>query len=362
MNINADWKRGQRPLCFTSDGLLVYYKNKIYLRTVNETILIGAIRTNLKSKFVSSFRLFERIVRNEPKCAICIEGKAFIATDIGIIEYDISDKKRISITPYRKKYIHTSKIIEIKSVPGFSDTLVYGEYFGNSRSEEVCIFAYDKGEWKVKYTFEPGRVRHIHTLIPDPFRSCVYILTGDKDSESGIWVAKNDFNTVEPLLVGTQEYRTYVAFVTEKELLFATDTPSLKNHLYAYNFEKKKVTKIADLPGTCLTGCATKSGFVFGTVVEAEEIIPTSKIAKVRYLLSRKKAAGITDDYAHCFYYESPDKIQDILKLEKDIIPPALGQFGRINVLYNQADDNLLCYPIAVKKFDGHAITLEYKK
>lgn len=40
--------------------------------------------------------------------------------------------------------------------------------------------------WEIAYTFEPGSIRHIHSVQYDPFSNKIWLTTGDNDSECSI--------------------------------------------------------------------------------------------------------------------------------------------------------------------------------
>ncbi len=345
-----------KPLCVTEKGLLTYYKNAMYLFKNGEFSLLCKFRAGTKQRVLSSVRLAERFGRTEPQSAIACSDTVYIARHKEILCISLKTGEITERYTFRKPYIHTSRLTRIQSVPSFTDVIAFGEYFANEKREEVCLWtknADNTCEWRVAYTFPAGKVRHIHNLVPDPTNNCVYILTGDEDGESGIWKATDDFRSVEPLLVGDQAYRACIAFADGKGITFATDIPSRQNYINYYDIKSGTLTPLSKIPGSCTSGCMINGKKIFCTTVESVEPKSRSKIDMIRYMLSRKRAAGIADDYSHIFVETEEGKYTDQMQFKKDVFPGGAFRFGSIGVVASEDDELLYLYPCAVKKYDG---------
>ena len=352
-------KKGYKPLCVARSGLITYHNGILYLYKNGVFDEILQIDNTLYSK--TRNRLLERIFRIEPKSAVWFEDALFIALNDSILTIDIEGKCVTKKGTFRKKYIHTSRLSVIYGLKSFNDSVVYGEYFDNPSREEVCIFQSCGNEWKKVFSFAPGTVRHIHNMVPDAMHDCVYILTGDSDSESGIWKATKNFSVVEPLLVGSQKYRACIGFLFDNELCFATDIPSKDNYINSINLENMEIRSIQNIPGTCTTGCIVGDQMIFGTTVECEEPSGNRRIDRIKYLLSRKKAKGIQSDEVY-LYLGTPTKgFAEIEHMKKDIFPGGLCQFGRIYVVTDEDSSGIYYYPIATKKYDGKMYHLDIR-
>ncbi len=348
--------KGHKPLCVTGRGLLTWHKHGLYLYQDSTFSLIYRYQCSAKARLMESIRLFERLTRSEPQSAVSVGDTVFIARRNGIYTLDLRTGDMSQADVYRKNYIHTNLLNIIKGVSGFADSVVYGEYLSNPKREEVCVYQKKLGDstgFREVYRFAAGRIRHIHNLVPDSRNSCVYILTGDEDGESGIWRATENFRKVEPVLVGDQQYRSCLAFVNGDKITYATDIPSRENMIATYDMASGDYRKVITLPGTCTRGCQAGECFVFATSVEAVEPSSRSKGNMLRYWFSRKRAVGILDDYPRLFVQAGGSKPREVLKLKKDMLPPGAFRFGRILPIYDDNSNVLYIYPIAVKKYDG---------
>ncbi len=316
-------------------------------------------------QFLTKFRAMERLLRTEAKIAVPISGNELIISFHGCI-YNV-DIVKGTIHPeltYRNGMNGPMRIVPIKGVSGFSDCLAFGEYTLNSqRKNPSAVFTrdYATGKWKKAYEFEPGRVRHIHGLTPDPENSCVYILTGDFDHEAGIWIAKNNFKSVEPLLVGSQTYRSGYLYKTECGLIYATDTALEQNYLYCIS--RKGNGEIAlktfyEMDGSCISSGETKDKVLFSSTVEADE-----SIRGWRSWINMKRGAGIKSENAKLVAVNKTDLgVSVITQYKKDKLPFKLFQYGYIKVVDAPELESILVYPVGVKKFDAVMLMIKYEE
>jgi len=241
---------------------------------------------------------------------------------------------------------------EINGVEGFEDCITYGEYMMNPNKHDISLWTRDKaGKWESKYTFH-GNITHIHAVVPDKDKGCVYILTGDFGDEAAIWKAKNNFKEVVPVVKGKQKYRGCVAFATDTGLLYATDTPMEKNGIYLLQTDGT-AKRLHELPGPCIYGTEMNGIYYFATSVEPDSDLPTWK-----YFLSHKPGPGVVDMYTHIIAGNEQSGFKEVAKFKKDCLPFTLFQFG--NVMFPQCGlkDKVLVQPIAVKKYDNCALFL----
>jgi hypothetical protein len=259
---------------------------------------------------------------------------------------------------YRKGMNNPIAMVNITGVPGFDDGLVYGEYWGNLDREPVAIWErLNNGNWGKKYEFSSGTVQHIHGILPDPANGRVLIFTGDKNEESCIWEAKDNFSTVKMLIGGKQKYRSCVAFLDGEDVLYATDTPLEQNYVYRYKGNSKEVEEVMKLQGPCVYGssfidkCGNKQ-FAFITTVE-----PDASIRGWRYRLTYKLGKGIKDRYSYINLLSEQGDTCVLMKAKKDALPIWLFQFGNFRVA--ETECGLAVTGQALVNYDERTIEFE---
>jgi len=187
--------------------------------------------------------------------------------------------------------------------------LYWGEYFDNSRRDEVHIYAStdDGSTWNVAYTFPKGAIRHVHNIVHDPWRNCIWILTGDNGSECRILRGSLDLTSVETVLSGNQQVRAVAAVAAEDGLYFSSDTPLERNFIYRLG-GAGILCRLAELNSSSIYGCGVDSAIFFSTMVEPSQV-------------NRDRAVSV---------YGSLDQITWQRKLEwkKDRWPMRFFQYG----------------------------------
>lgn len=114
--------------------------------------------------------------------------------------------------------------------------LLFIEYTPGEIREQhrVLEFSFDtKNIREVKrfYTYEDylndntlDYCRHIHVIQRDPFTNDIYVGTGDSDSESKIYISKDQGISFQEYYSNGQETRTLSFLFTEKSIFWTTDT------------------------------------------------------------------------------------------------------------------------------------------
>jgi hypothetical protein len=205
--------------------------------------------------------------------------------------------------------VRGTRPLHITAVPG--GTIYWGEYFDNPTRDEVHIYAStDAGAtWSVAYTFLKGAVRHVHNIVHDPWRDCLWILTGDYGNECRILRATCDFSRIETVLQGQQQARAVAAIPTSDGLYFSSDTPLEHNYIYRLDL-RGELVQVAPISCSSIYGCRVGNRVFFSTMVEPSEV------NRDRYV----RVYGGTG--------VSPKDWHLLLGWQKDLWPMGLFQYG----------------------------------
>ncbi|SCZ78643.1 hypothetical protein [Pseudobutyrivibrio xylanivorans] len=354
-----------------SNNKLICYSNKYFIFSKGPKIFISSdincreyktvnIPVGSLKQMLGSARLFARALRLEPRCGIFVDDTTALITYHGAIYRVDCTNGQIELEHnFRAEMNNPLNLVKIQGISGFEDGIYYGEYFLNHEGTAVNIYKRDNNaSWNVIYTFPAGSIYHIHGLVPCKEKDCVYILTGDKDAESGIYEARNGFQDVKVIVSGKQAYRACVALPTENGLLYTTDTPLETNYLYYLDFETKELKVISEINGPCIYGrLVSNNEMVFSTSVE-----PDSRLPRWKYELSKKVGPGVKDNYSHVYIasYENGNiDIEEVFKAKKDILPMGIGQFGAI--MFPAGEGDLYITGQALRKYDNKTVVLKGK-
>jgi hypothetical protein len=149
----------------------------------------------------------------------------------------------------------------------------WGEYFDNPRRDEVHIYSSADGgfTWGIAYTFASHSIRHVHNIVYDSWKSCLWIFTGDYGSECRILRASLDFRSVEEVARGSQQARAVAAIVAEDGIYFASDTPLEQNYIYFLD-RSGRIHRLAPISSSSICAAKNRNGTFFSTMVEPSEV------------------------------------------------------------------------------------------
>lgn len=315
-----------------TNTLLISKSNRLYLYDTKSTTLDFVIKLPMPIllEIFSRIKIILRIFRLGIRYSVKLSDQTVLVVfNNYFYELDLL-KKTYKETFKLPRGNRPLNIVEVKDIDGFQNSFYFGEYFGNFEKKAVNIFRRNKnGSWSIVYTFPKGEIEHIHNIIPDKFRNCLWILTGDFDESSCIWMAKNDFEEVIPIKRGSQKYRACVAFAEKEGLIYATDSQFETNSIRILTEDKNNVWKsksICEINGPSIYGCKVKDKLIFSTSVEGES---HSKGRIMKYFDS-KPGKGIKENFSHIVGGNLEKGFNVLYKNEKDFLPFIIFQFGVI--------------------------------
>lgn len=344
------------PLCFLPSGKLVCFRSgELVLMTgVSEEICYPILNSKIE-KLISRSKIVSRLLRVGIRTAVAIDdNKILLSKGNMLYEFDLHNSKLskgfllgIGIRPL----IFTS----VKNLIGFDNTIFFGEYLSNKNKKPVNIYkrvGVDK--WDIAYTFPQGAINHVHNIISDPYRKCLWIFTGDFDDAAAIWKVTDNFNNVNRVLYNKQNYRACVAFPVKQGLLYATDSPFTENHIYLMK-DDLSLKKILKIDGSSIYGCQCGDKYVFSSTVEADG----RNQSLLKLMFSKKIGAGITDKFVRLYSGNLEKGFEVIYKEKKDCLP-FIFQFGVFRFPYGENKSNKLYFqPVATNKNDLVLMRLE---
>ena len=346
-------------LAATKKMALCYKKGELYTLDYSNWKMqpLCQLPMSSKNRVLSKCRLSERLLRLEPRTAWVLDDENILVSFQGCVYHtNLRNGGLVKEMEFRPRMNNPLSFVAIKGLNGFEDSVLFGEYFSNNSFEEVKVWQRTNGNWREALTLPAGSLYHIHAIVPDYMNDCLYILTGDSNKESAILKVTDNFKTVTPVLKGSQQYRSCVAFPYKDGLIYATDTPREVNHVY-YTYPDKEqwaIDTVCELPGPCIYGLCQNDAYYFATSVEADDTLPP-----FRYRFSYKLGAGVKERVSHVIKIDQKLSSTNVLGLKKDIWPMLICQFGNCWFPVNEQKDLLMICPTAVKRYDGKTIIIE---
>lgn len=343
------WLNGERLLvCNRKSQLLVHDLQS------NKFELIGELPLSSKQKILMHFSLAARALRlvnftstplDDNRVLFAYRGRAYL---VDILNKEIKPIFNID-KGKRPLFFCLVKEGNYRTKAG----IYYGDYCGNPDKEPINILYVNPEtfEKKVVYTFEKGLVNHIHNVVFDVERDCIWVFSGDFGDAAAIWRTNDSFKTVECVLKGNQDYRADVVTIYESDIWYATDAPFAPNHLMRLFDDdgKWQVEKITPLNGPVIYGGRMGDKLVFSTDVESDGIYKN----RFEALTSRKLGKGIKDYNAYLYSFDLKTKeLRVIYQCKKDILPFVVFQFGAIMFPHGECDGRLIpAFHVALNKY-----------
>lgn len=328
-------------LCYHHGRILVLHKDKID-STCSVTI-------GVKERLFGGSRKLTRLLRLGVRSAEALDEKHIILS-IGSWLHELNiENGSLTFGWHCFGAVRPLLMTTVKNINGFDDGIYFGGYLVNMEKKPVNVFhRIGVDHWEVVYTFPQGAINHVHCVVPDPYRHCLWVFTGDFDEAAAIWKVTDNFRKVERVVCNDQKYRGCVAYALPEGLLYATDAPFADNFIYLMNPETFETKPLFPLHGSCIYGCQWKDNYVFSSTVEGDG----RNTSKLEFLFGRKRGAGIKDDYVHMYKGNPTAGFQEIYKEKKDSLP-FLFQYGVFKFPYGKNNtDTLYFQPVATKKND----------
>lgn len=319
--------------------------NKIYLGQnyklfsadmAGDLDLVGVAPCPAKRKLIEKNRLLCRLFRHEIRSAsILSDNSKVVATRQGLYYGSPDD---IILTPARLPQLTPEVICPTTITLDSEDRILWGEYWGNPDLRSVRLFvSHDKGHsYEPFFSFKPGEIKHVHSIVEDPHDDCYWVLVGDHFQQSGIGRLSRDLKSFDWLVKGEQKYRTVCIFPLADRLVYATDSEKEPDYICSLDKTTGKLEKICDTPGSCIYAAKFGKWYTIST---------TSEYFDFETIGSKMATLWVSDD---C------ENWQQVFTADKDIWNKKYFQFGSLMLPRGQWDNNEIVFSgQAVKKYDN---------
>ena len=339
------------PLCFMPNNKLICYQNGRLL-IMHDGSEFSSIRIPIKrmARILNRSRYVIRLMRFGIRSAIALDNEHVLLSRENMLYEMNIESGELSKGWNCGDGIRPLIFTEVKGIRGFDDGIYFGGYLGNDKKNPVNIYhRIGVDQWEVEYTFPQGAINHVHNIVADSYRRCLWIFTGDFGEAAAIWKVTNGFKNVERVVCNDQKYRACVVYALPEGLLYATDAPFADDYIYLLNPETMEAKELFPIHGSCIYGCQWKGKYVFSSTVEGDG----RNMSRMEWLFTRKRGAGIKDNYVHMYMGNLKEGFKEIYKEKKDCMPFYTFQFGvfKFPAGVNNSD-TLYFQPVATKKND----------
>lgn len=345
------------PLCILPSGRLVcYHLGNVLILEDGKVINTIPVFQSKKERILGHCRYLYRLLRMGVRAAFALDEQ-HVLLSVGNMIYELNlETGSLSKGYFCGEGIRPLIFTQVDGISFVDDGIYFGGYLGNRDKKPVSVYMrVGKDKWEVVYTFPQGAINHVHAIVNDPYRDCIWIFTGDFDDASAIWKVTDNFRSVERVCCNNQKYRGCVVFALPEGLLYATDAPFADDFIYLMNPVDYTVKTIAPIDGSCIYGCQWKDKYVFSTTVEGDG----RNTSRMEFYFGRKRGAGIKDEYVHMYSGNLQDGFKEIYKEKKDCMPYYTFQFGVFKFPYGVNNTETLYFqPVATRMNDLRLMSL----
>ena len=349
------------PLCFLPDGKLVCYQlGDIVVYEGKNEFRRFTLFTSFRERILGRLKLASRLLRLGVRAAETIADERIVLS-IGNMLYELDiNTGYLSEGYFCGEGIRPLIFTSVNGINSFKDGLYFGGYLDNDNKNPVSVYRrIDEDKWEVVYTFPKGTINHVHAVVSDPYRQCLWIFTGDFDEASAVWKVTDGFEKVDRVEYNDQKYRGCVVFAIPEGLLYATDAPFTDDYIYLMNPESYEVKELFPIDGSCIYGCQWNDKFVFSSTVEGDG----RNMSRLEWLFTRKRGAGVRDNFVHMYCGNLQEGVNEIFKEKKDCMPFYTFQFGVFKFPYGVNNTETLYFqPVATRENDLKLMSLKESK
>ena len=242
-----------RAVLVERDGTLYVGRNYEIHRTRDggrSFELVTAMPRDPLRRLASPSRLLCRLVRLEVRALCRTNDGGFVA----------SNRQGVFVARPGESLMRRS-VVETKEVPlyppmrinrGPRGEIVWGEYGSPKVPRLMRLYvSRDQGEsFQLVRTLDG--ILHVHNVLWDESQGHYWVLTGDRDPESGIGRLSADFEHFDWLVRGEQRYRAVDLFDCGDRLVYVTDTHLERNGLIFLDKATGRAERLREFDGSCI--------------------------------------------------------------------------------------------------------------
>lgn len=318
-----------------SNGVICEFDSKMNLVKTGDKIF-----SNFFGKFKIFARLFRQVIYSVKKIG---KDNFVISSGNGFYCLNTNNLRLTKIkTPADFKKCLNVGVVDIEG----DSHIIYSNYYANLNKNEISIYIAPVNrinDYKLVYTFKKNTINHIHSFYQNPLSKEIFFNVGDDCEQVGVWKLNIQSCKIEPIVIGSQDYRSVFCWFNENKYIYATDFPGGNNSLKSIDISKSgiDIETIASIKGPVIYGTETKNHIYFATSAEPVKnlgimsFIPIFPIFQSSYLYQYEKVSS---------------KLKCIASAKKDWLNPYLFGFGSYQFPYIENEAQLHVNRIGINK------------
>jgi hypothetical protein len=287
-------------------------------------------------ELLSWSRLARRALRLD-KCNVAPVGDGLVIIRQGIVYHYNNATKALTRT-LRLKNCRNVLHQSIAVTP--EQALYFGEYGNNPERLEVPVYRSQDGgkRWETIFTFPEDKIKHVHGCYYDPFEDRLWVFSGDFKNECFILCADPDFQKIEWIGNGQQEYRACNAFFEKDSIHWIMDSQLEDSYHIEMDRKTRQIKRKQRFPGPVWYIKKLEDRFYLAAT--AQEIGP-----------------GVHDALAHLMVSRDLQNWEAVYQFKHDGLPKRYFKFGVIGFADGpQSSGSFYMFLEALQGLDGKTL------
>ncbi|HKZ43872.1 MAG TPA: hypothetical protein VJZ78_02425 [Anaerolineales bacterium] len=306
--------------------------NKVFINQIGNETNIDLPGDGILS-IPGQFRLGRRALRLDKCNVVPVRDGLVIIRQGSVYHFDHNSKTLTKVL----KLSNCRNILHQSMLVTENNEIYFGEYGNNASRSEVPIYrSQDSGiSWQKIYSFDAGKIKHIHGCYWDKYEEKLWVFTGDFAGECYAICTDKDFTNIEWVGDGQQSYRMCNAFFEEDSIHWIMDSQLEDSFHIRMDRRTRKIEHLTKFPGPVWYIKRLVDGYYLAAT--AQEI-----------------GLGVKDQYAHIMATKDLNAWEDIAQYKYDGLPKRYFKFGVIGFSDGpQSSEQFYIFGEALKGLEG---------
>ena len=325
---------------FADEHCLITSKyRQVYVKRGDEEYVVKLPPDVWWQRILAVSRLARRALRLD-KCNVVPVGENLVIIRRGKVYHYDRATAPLSYT----RELTTCRNVLHQSILVLNDQEIYfGEYSHLANRDDVNVYrSVDGGRsWEIIFVFPKGQIKHVHGCYYDPYEEKIWVLTGDFKDECYLLCTDRDFENIEWIGDGQQDYRACNLFFEENAIHWIMDSQLQDSYHIRLDRHTRTIERKQMFPGPVWYIKRLTDGYYLAAT--AQEI-----------------GAGVHDKYAHLFVSKDLETWEDIYQVSHEGLPKRHFKFGVIGFADgDQSSQNFYLFAEALRGIDGRILVCE---
>jgi len=249
---------------FDGSFFWVSEKNKIYKVESLNSLSDREQEISVPNRYVKHISaLFNRLFRTGIHNVFPTKKGFIVLVNKKFLIYENSKLRKIINIPRGSRPLRNGVLIS-------KNNLYFGDYWRNADQKKSNVYKLNLHSYEIVKILSLS-VRHIHFIVSKKDSDSLIIGTGDFDKDCKIFQYNLETDEINVIGSGFQKYRAVSILQHNDMLIWGSDDPNGKNHIYSFNLITKEEKMLRQIDGPAYYSSIDKNGYLYiATTIESK--------------------------------------------------------------------------------------------